>query len=173
MPDKTDFYSRLNIGTGASEEAIKKAEAIHGPIDCLVNNAGVMMLSALDTQDPEEWKTMYDVNVIALLNTTQCVLGSMRKRGTGTIINISSIAGRKGFPAHAAYCGTKFAVHAISETLREEVALENIRVITIGPGAVETELLGHTTDEKIKTDYNAWKEEMGGVLWVYLQIKDG
>ena len=74
------------------------------------------------------------------------------------------MAGRKTFPNHAAYCGTKFAVHAISENVREEVADKNVRVITIAPGAAETELLGHTTSNDIKDGYNDWKKDMGGVL---------
>ncbi|MCV5754669.1 SDR family NAD(P)-dependent oxidoreductase, partial [Escherichia coli] len=81
----------------------------------------------------------------------------MKARNSGTIINISSIAGKKTFPDHAAYCGTKFAVYAISENVREEVASSNVRVTTIAPGAVETELLSHTTSQDIKDGYDAWK----------------
>ncbi len=88
----------------------------------------------------------------------------MKTRNTGTIINISSIAGRKTFANHAAYCGTKFAVHAISENVREEVADSNVRVITIAPGEVETELLSHTTSDEIKDDYQSWEEGMGGTI---------
>ncbi len=144
--------------------AIAKAEATYGAADCIVNNAGVMLLSELDVQDPEEWKTMFDVNVIGLMNGMQAVLAPMKARKTGTIINISSVAGRKTFPNHAAYCGSKFAVHAITENVREEVASSNVRVSTIAPGAVETELLSHTTSKDIVNGYQAWKEEMGGVL---------
>ena len=107
---------------------------------------------------------MFDVNVLGLLNGMQAVLAPMKARNTGTIINISSIAGRKTFGAHAAYCGTKFAVHAITENVREEVADSNVRVITIAPGAVETELLSHTTSEDIKAGYESWKHSMGGVI---------
>lgn len=87
-----------------------------------------------------------------------------RTRHHGTIINVSSIAGRKTFANHAAYCGTKFAVHAISENLREEVAMNDVRVITIAPGAVETELLTHTTDSEIRAGYQSWKDGVGGVI---------
>ncbi|WP_047686664.1 SDR family oxidoreductase, partial [Xenorhabdus sp. NBAII XenSa04] len=66
------------------------------------------------------------------------------------IINISSVAGRKNFPNHTVYVGTKFAVHGMSENLREELSKHNIRVTIIAPGAVETELLSHTSDKKIK-----------------------
>lgn len=146
------------------EVAIQKAEAQYGPADALINNAGVMLLGQIDSQDASEWKRMFDVNVLGLLNGMQAVLAPMKARNRGTIINISSIAGKKTFPDHAAYCGTKFAVHAISENVREEVAASNVRVTTIAPGAVETELLSHTSSQSIKDDYDAWKEEMGGVL---------
>lgn len=88
----------------------------------------------------------------------------MVARKSGTIINVSSVAGRKTFPNHVAYVGTKFAVHGISENLREELSPSNVRVITIAPGAVETELLGHTTDAAIKSGYQAWKQAMGGTV---------
>lgn len=146
------------------EAAIAKAEAQFGPADALINNAGMMLLGQIDTQDSAEWKTMFDVNVLGLLNGMQAVLAPMKARNTGTIINISSIAGRKTFGNHAAYCGTKFAVHAISENVREEVAESDVRVVTIAPGAVETELLSHTTSQEIKDGYDQWKEVMGGVL---------
>ncbi|MDW3111426.1 SDR family oxidoreductase [Vibrio sp. 1727] len=146
------------------EAAIEKAEALYGPVDALVNNAGVMLLGQIDTQEASEWKRMFDVNVIGLLNGMQSVLAPMKARNSGTIINISSIAGKKTFPDHAAYCGTKFAVHAISENVREEVASSNVRVTTIAPGAVETELLSHTTSQDIKDGYDAWRVDMGGVL---------
>jgi NADP-dependent 3-hydroxy acid dehydrogenase YdfG len=144
--------------------AIAKAEAKFGPAEGLVNNAGTMLLGQIDTQDINEWRRMFDVNVLGLLNGMQSVLASMKSRNSGTIINISSIAGKKTFPDHAAYCGTKFAVHAISENVREEVAAHNVRVTTIAPGAVETELLSHTSSDAIKEGYDAWKNEMGGVL---------
>lgn len=157
--EKVDVTDRESF-----EAAIAKAEQAYGPADCIVNNAGVMLLNPLDSQDPQEWKTMFDVNVIGLMHGMQAVLAPMKARKSGTIINISSVAGRKTFPSHAAYCGTKFAVHAISENVREEVADANVRVTTIAPGAVETELLSHTTSEEIKAGYEQWKEQMEGVL---------
>lgn len=144
--------------------AITTAEAEYGPIDCLINNAGTMLLGQVDTQDRDEWRRMYDINVLALLDGMQAVLGPMKERQAGTIINISSIAGRKAFPDHAAYTGTKFAVSAISENVREEVASDNVRVISICPGATTSELIGHTTSEAIKDGYESWKTEIGGAL---------
>lgn len=148
----------------AFNQAIAKAEQQYGTVDCLINNAGVMLLGQLDTQHKDEWQRMFDVNVLALLNAMQTVLTPMKTNRTGTIINISSIAGRKTFPNHAAYCGTKFAVSAMTENVREEVAEFGVRVMSVCPGAVETELLSHTTSEEIKTGYQDWKTAMGGAL---------
>lgn len=144
--------------------AIAKAEAQYGPVECLINNAGVMLLGQVDTQDSDEWQKMFDVNVLALLGGMQAVLAPMKERNSGTIINVSSVAGRKTFGNHAAYCGTKFAVSAITENVREEVADYGVRVTSICPGAVETELLSHTTSEEIKNGYEDWKQTMGGAL---------
>ncbi len=148
----------------AMQSAIADAETEFGAMEAIINNAGVMLLGNMHEQPPSEWQNMLDVNVMGLLNGIHAALPGMKARKTGTIINVSSIAGRKTFPDHAAYCGTKFAVHAISENLREEVADDNVRVITIAPGAVETELLSHTTSEAIKDGYESWKQDIGGVL---------
>ncbi|MBK5513467.1 MULTISPECIES: SDR family oxidoreductase [unclassified Pseudomonas] len=144
--------------------AVAEAEAQFGPADALINNAGVMLLGEMTKQDPAQWDQMLDVNVKGLLNGVHAVVAGMVERKHGTIINISSVAGRKTFPNHVAYVGTKFAVHGLSENLREELSPHNVRVITIAPGAVETELLSHTTDEAIKTGYQAWKQDMGGTV---------
>lgn len=139
-------------------EAIKEAEEKFGKVDCLVNCAGIMLLGEPNIQNYAEWSNMIDVNIKGILTGTNIVLNDMVNRNEGTIINISSIAGRKTFDNHSVYCGTKFAVHAISENMRKEVASSNVRVITIAPGVVETPLLSHTTDNNIKDNYNEWKK---------------
>ncbi|WP_299491403.1 SDR family oxidoreductase [uncultured Shewanella sp.] len=150
--------------TASIKNAIVTAEAQYGKVGALINNAGTMLLGQADTQDPNEWSHMLNINVMGVLNGIHAVLADMKARNTGTIINISSIAGFKTFPNHAAYCATKFAVHGLTENIREEVATDNVRVITISPGAVETDLLSHTTSNEIKAGYHDWKEEMGGVI---------
>jgi Short-chain alcohol dehydrogenase of unknown specificity len=142
--------------------AVAEAEQKFGPVDAMVNNAGVMLLGNIDDQNPNEWEQMLDVNVKGLLNGVHAVTKGMIARKAGTIINISSIAGRKTFPNHTVYVGTKFAVHGLSENLREELSQHNVRVVVIAPGAVETELLSHTTSDDIKAGYQSWKEDMGG-----------
>ena len=172
---RLDLLENLNLENAICEKldvldleklkiAVKKAEDKYGPVDCLINNAGVMLLGKIEDQDPREWQTMLDVNLKGLLNGIHIVLKKMIERKTGTIINVSSVAGRKTFPKHAAYCATKFGVHALTENLREEIASHNVRAIIIAPGAVETELLSHTTSKSIKNDYAKWKKDMGKIL---------
>ncbi|AKP68012.1 SDR family oxidoreductase [Companilactobacillus ginsenosidimutans] len=146
------------------ENAVRKAEAKYGKTDLLVNNAGLMLLGNVQNQNPQEWQTMLDTNVIGVLNGTQIVLNDMRDREHGTILNVSSIAGRKTFVNHAAYVASKFGVHGLSETIREENSGKNVRVMMIAPGAAETELLNHVTSKSALDDYRAWEESMGGVV---------
>jgi len=131
-------------------EAVAAAEAEFGlPVACAVANAGLMQLGNLITQDEREWDAMFSVNCKGVRNLLQAVLPGMRERRRGTVIAISSIAGHKSFPNHAAYCGTKFAVGAIMETVRKESAPFGVRACVISPGVVSTELLGHSTDPDI------------------------
>lgn len=154
--DVTDFKGM--------ESEIREAEAVYGKTDLLVNCAGLMLLGYPDRQDFGEWERMIDVNVKGILTGTKVVLPDMLERNGGTIINISSIAGRKTFDQHSVYCGTKYAVHAITESMRKEVANSNVRFIVIAPGVVETPLLSHTSDQGIKDNYNIWKEAIDGGL---------
>ena len=156
---KVDVTNREQI-----KSAIEKAEMKYGPTDCLVNNAGIMLLGESISQDPEEWEQMVQVNIMGVLNGIHAVLPGMKERRHGTIINISSVAGRKTYPNHAVYSCTKFAVHAFTEQIREEMSSFNVRLITIAPGVVETELLSHTTSKKIKDDYEKSKKDIGELL---------
>lgn len=153
--DVTDLESFTN--------AVREAEEVYGKTELLVNNAGVMLLGDLASQNPQEWKTMLDVNVMGVMHGMKIVIDDMKQRNSGTIINISSIAGVQAFPAHAAYCASKYAVRGISQTARMELSPFNIRVIAVEPGAVGTELLSHTTSDEIKKSYEQWKEDVGAV----------
>lgn len=130
--------------------------------DLLINCASLMLLGHADSQPYEEWEKMIDVNIKGVLTGTKAVLQDMISRKAGTIINISSIAGRKTFDEHAVYCASKYAVHAITESMRKEAAEHNVRICVIAPGVVETALLSHTTNEQIKEDYDQWKESIDG-----------
>ncbi len=145
----------------AFEKAVRKAEAKYGKADLMINNAGVMLLGNLENQDPKEWQQMLDVNVMGVMHGMQIVMNDMKERQSGTIINISSIAGVKPFGNHAAYCASKYGVVGLSEVARGELSPYNVRVMRICPGAVATELLSHTTSEEIKEGYNQWKASVG------------
>lgn len=126
-------------------EAVAFAEEVFGPLDVIVNNAGVMPLSKLDALKVDEWNQMIDVNIRGVLHGIAAVLPGMQARGSGQIINISSIGGHAVSPTAAVYCATKFAVGAISEGLRQEVGAA-IRVTVISPGVTTSDLAESISD---------------------------
>ncbi|HIG83171.1 MAG TPA: SDR family oxidoreductase [Verrucomicrobia bacterium] len=144
--------------------AISEAEDAHGEVDCMINNAGVMINGKPQFQNPEDWQKMLDVNIRGVLNGIHLVLKNMVERRSGTIVNMGSIAGIKTFPDHTVYCGTKFAVHAITENIREEVSGSNVRLINIAPGMVYTELLDHGCEEEARKGWMDYAEQIGGAL---------
>jgi|TARA_B110000858_G_scaffold55698_1_gene64706 NADP-dependent 3-hydroxy acid dehydrogenase YdfG len=117
-------------------------------IDSLVNNAGIMPLSFIEQGRTDEWDQMIDVNIKGVLYAIDAVYSHMMERGSGQIINISSVAGKRLIPGSAVYSGTKFAVAAISEGLRIE-SEGKLQVTCIFPGAFETELGASIKDEKM------------------------
>lgn len=132
---------------GSCETAARALINQFGRLDVLVNNAGLMPLSDVDSLKTDEWKRMVDVNVSGVLNATASVLPQMIAQHSGHIFNMSSIAGRKVFTGLTVYCATKAAVAAFSDGLRMEVGPKhNIRVTCIQPGAVKSELYDHISD---------------------------
>jgi NADP-dependent 3-hydroxy acid dehydrogenase YdfG len=121
-----------------------------GQIDVLINNAGFMPLSYLHEKKVLEWEQMIDVNIKGVLYGIAAVLPYMRTRKQGHIINVASVAGHIAFPSSAVYSGTKFAVRAITEGLRQEEVENNIRTTIISPGAVATELVNSISNQEIK-----------------------
>jgi len=146
----------------AIANAVKEAEAEYGPVDCLFNNAGVARLGDIAEQNPAEWDESIDINIKGVMNALHPFIDSMKKRKHGTIVNMSSIAGRKVYPDHTVYCGSKYFVHAISESLRGYLAPHDVRVIVISPGIIETEVLDHVTDPNTLKAYKDNKVRIGG-----------
>jgi NADP-dependent 3-hydroxy acid dehydrogenase YdfG len=127
---------------------IQRAIEELGHIDILVNNAGVMLLSTVGKGLSDQWRQMFEVNVMGLLYATDAAIRHMKERSSGHLVNVSSVAGRKVTrDSSGVYAGTKFAVNAISEGLRQELLEDGIRVTIVEPGAVATELPDHITDE--------------------------
>jgi hypothetical protein len=146
----------------AVKAAVVNAEAEYGPTDCLFNNAGIARLGNIIGQDPEEWDEQIDINVNGVMNGVHAVMGGMVERKRGTIVNMSSIAGRKVYPDHTVYCGTKYFVHGMSDSLRQHLAPHDVRVIVISPGVIETEVLNGVTDQTTLANYKANKVRIGG-----------
>jgi len=121
-----------------------------GRLDVLISNAGLMPLSPLDQLKVEEWDRMIDVNIKGVLYGIAAALPVFRAQGSGHFVNIASVAGLRVGPTMAVYSGTKFAVRAISEGLRQEAG-DKLRVTIISPGAVESELAETISDPDLKT----------------------
>ena len=138
--------------------------AANGPISLLVNNAGVMPLGKVHRQDPAEWTNAFETNALSVLHATQAVLPGMMARGGGTVVSVSSIAGRNVYANHTAYSGSKFAVHAMMESMRREYASYGIRFSVVAPGIVDTHLLLSVSYSQIVDSYQKTKDRLHGGL---------
>ncbi|WP_340401360.1 SDR family oxidoreductase [Paenibacillus sp. FSL H8-0079] len=125
------------------------AQTRYGHIDVILNNAGVMPLSPLESLKVDEWNRMIDVNIRGVLHGIAAGLPVMKKQGFGQFINIASIGAYAVSPTAAVYCATKYAVRAISEGLRQEVG-GDIRVTLVSPGVTESELADTISDEEAR-----------------------
>ena len=138
---------RLDVTDRHDVEAfVAAALEVHGAVDVLVGNAGVMALSPLEALRVEEWDRMIDVNVRGLLHGIAAALPVMQRQGSGHLVTVASIGAHSVVPTAAVYNATKHAAWAITEGLRQEVG-DRIRVTTISPGVVESELADSTTHE--------------------------
>ncbi|MGR9193361.1 SDR family oxidoreductase [Rhizobium leguminosarum] len=142
--------------------AVADAESQFGPVDMMFANAGIARLGDIAKQPPEEWDEMIDINTKGVMNSVHAVMNGMIARRHGTLMMMSSIAGRKVYPDHTVYCGTKYFVHAVSESFREYLAPHDVRVIVLSPGIIDTEVLDHVKDETTLANYKANKEAIGG-----------
>jgi clavulanate-9-aldehyde reducatase len=135
-----------------------------GGLHILVNNAGVMLLGPVTDQTTDDWRRMVGVNLLGLLYCTHAALPLIAKNGGGDIINVSSVAGRRADAGAAVYNMTKFGVHAFSEALRQEALHVKVRVTTVAPGFVETELQGHNSNPVVRRAMERSREQIGEVL---------
>jgi clavulanate-9-aldehyde reducatase len=143
---------------------VEAAHAEHGGLHVLVNNAGLMLLGAVQGADTAEWRRMLDVNLWGLLVCSHTALPLIAGSGGGDIVNVSSVAGRRADAGAAVYNMTKFGVHAFSEALRQEALHDGVRVTVVAPGFVETELQGHNTDPVVVRAMSRSREQIGEVL---------
>lgn len=119
-------------------EAVNRALAHFGRINIAVNSAGLLHPGSVTTLDPGDLERMMAVNLYGTLNTIHAVLPAMRRAGSGTIVNIGSLAGRRGIPPLGGYAATKFALVGLTEALRVELFGSGVRVALVMPGVVDT-----------------------------------
>jgi NADP-dependent 3-hydroxy acid dehydrogenase YdfG len=172
-----DLASRIEADGGkavaieadvADEEQAKRlVETAHselGGLDCLVNNAGVMLLGPLQGADPSEWRTMIEVNCLGLLYCTHYALPLLRDGGGGDVVNVSSVAGRVAALGSGVYNMTKWGVVGFTESLRQEGAHIGVRATCVEPGFVDTELQGHNEHPMVVEQIEKMREATGKVL---------
>ena len=131
--DVTDEQSRL--------EAVRAVEEVHGAVGALVNNAGYSQIGPVEEVPLSDLRRQFETNVFGLVRLSQLVLPGMRARGRGTIVNLGSAAGLVVPPASGAYSMTKYALEALCDALRLEVARHGIRVVLVEPGAVRSDFM--------------------------------
>ena len=148
-----DLVKRIELAGGKAlalpgdmtveQEALKAVEdtvAKLGRIDILINSAGVMQAGGIEGCDLDEYRRVIDINLLATVYTCSAAVKHMRAQGSGDIITISSLAGRKGGPMTNAYSASKHAVNSMTDAMRQELGGHNIRVCTLMPGATTTEV---------------------------------
>ena len=162
------FVVPLDVTDAAQvREAVDAAEEHFGSIDVLVNNAGRGWYGSIEGMDEAQVRAMFELNFFGMLSVIRAVLPGMRARGTGWVINMSSVAGLRGVAGFGHYSATKFAVEAATEVLREEVAPQGIRVMAVEPGAFRTRAYAGFADEPIREtipEYTAIVEQVRAAM---------
>lgn len=141
---QTDVTDRNQV-----QQLVDRAVELHGRVDVMLNNAGLMPSAMLERLHVDEWDRMIDVNIKGVMYGIAAALPVMQKQKSGHFINVASVAGHKVGPGGTVYAATKHAVRVISEGLRQEVKPYNIRTTIISPGAVATELTNTITDPDV------------------------
>jgi len=130
---KADVRSYADV-----DRALGAVVARFGGLDIVINNAGVGVFANVADMTPDQWSEVIDTNLTGVFNVCHAAIPHLRRRGGGTIINISSLAGKNAFPTAAAYCASKSGLNAFSEALMQEVRHDDIRVSYVMPGSVAT-----------------------------------
>lgn len=145
------------------QRAVHTAQERFGGIDVLVNNAGRGWYGSIEGMDDSSLRAMFELNVFAVLSVTRAVLPGMRARGDGWILNVSSVAGLVSAPGFGYYSATKFAIEAITDALRDEVAAQGISVLAVEPGAFRTNAYAGFANEPVAEaipDYHDMLEQV-------------
>ncbi|NGZ74589.1 SDR family oxidoreductase [Saccharibacillus alkalitolerans] len=150
----TDVRKREDVAA-----LVRLASERYGKLDAFVGNAGVMPISRLDELRVEEWEAMIDVNIKGLLYGIAEALPIFQKQGFGHFVNVASTAGHKTVPRQAVYSGTKFAVRAISEGLRQEAG-DKLRVTIISPGITQTNFAESISNTETRAELEGMRDRI-------------
>jgi NADP-dependent 3-hydroxy acid dehydrogenase YdfG len=135
-------------------DAVNGAAEQLGGLDALINSAGLFTVGPVSDTDPAAWRAMFEVNVLGLLNITKAAVPHLRAGQAPAVINLSSMSGRRVPRADSGvYAATKFAVHALGEALRLELAADRIRVTTLAPGLVDTDITAEWPDNAYSREF--------------------
>jgi NADP-dependent 3-hydroxy acid dehydrogenase YdfG len=145
-------------------KAVQDTVSKFGRIDILINSAGIMQAGGIEGCDTDEYRKVFDINLFATLYACNAALPHMLKQGSGDIINISSLAGRKGGPQTSAYSASKHALNSMTDLMRQEVGDRNVRVCILMPGATATEVGDHISDPKWRHAIQEHVGKPGAVL---------
>jgi NAD(P)-dependent dehydrogenase (short-subunit alcohol dehydrogenase family) len=150
------------------QRAVHAAEEHFGGIDVLVNNAGRGWYGSIEAMDESSMRAMFELNFFAVLSVTRAVLPGMRARGNGWIVNVSSVAGLVSAPGFGYYSATKFAIEAITDALRDEVATQGISVLTVEPGAFRTNAYTGFANEPVEEAIPVYHDMLEQVRAVFV-----
>lgn len=160
----------LDVTDQASiDKAAEAAQEWSGGIDVLVNNAAYGLYCAVEEADDGEILSLFDTNVFGLVRVIRAVLPGMRSRETGTIINVGSVAGVVGGPGNGFYAASKFALEALSEALRAELAPHGVRVILLEPSGIRSDFHGRSY-KRAKRGIEAYATTAGRQIDAYLSL---
>ena len=142
-PDDMHLLITCDVRDDAQvREAVARVEQAWGAVDILINSAGVFYLAALTETTNDMWDELWQTNVNGTVYPTRAVLPGMLERGHGTIVILSSVSARRGYPDNSGYAATKYAVTGFARALTSEVRRQGVRVIDVAPGPVDTPIWG-------------------------------
>lgn len=146
-------------------DLVDLVEADGRPLRAVINNAGIAVNAPVEVLPMAEWRRQFDVNFFGHIEVTQALLPALLRSG-GRVVMLSSIGGRLAQPTYGGYSGSKFALEAVSDALRRELAPHGVQVVIVEPGAVRTEMVGRggVTAKKLASDMSAEQERRYGGL---------
>lgn len=152
------------------QRAVRAAEEHFGGIDVLVNNAGRGWYGSIEGMDESSMRAMFELNFFAVLSVTRAVLPGMRARGSGWIVNVSSVAGLLAAPGFGYYSATKYAIEAVTDALRDEVAAQGISVMAVEPGAFRTNAYAGFANEPVEETIPVYHDMLEQVRAAFVEM---